>query len=66
MMLVTRGGALRNGSVDNRAGTAAGGRSASSAAAQVSGCGPSAVSSGSCMAHQGETDRCPERTAPQN
>jgi len=52
--------------VDNPAMTAAGGRSASSAAAQVSGRGPSATSSGICMAHHGDTDCRPARTASQN
>ena len=52
--------------VDNSVRAAAGGRSAASAGVQVSGLGPSVVSSSSCMAHHGEIDCCPVRTAAQN
>ena len=46
--------------------SAAGGRSAASAAGQSSGHGPMALSSASCRAHHGETCRRPARTASPN
>jgi hypothetical protein len=52
--------------VDNSDQAAAGGRSALLAGTQVSGLGPSVMSSVSCMAHHGEMDCCPAATAAQN
>ncbi len=59
-------GNRRTRPVDNSDRAAAGGRSAASADGQVSGLGPSVMSSSSCMAHHGEMDCCPARTAAQN
>jgi AcrR family transcriptional regulator len=47
-------------------GTAAGGRSAASAGTHFSGCGPSAASSASCMAHHGDTGCRPVRASVRN